>query len=104
MEPKKKRGRKPKKNKKIPNKKRGRKPKGGKIIKTHTLSATNEENILETNIISIESVIDSDGNEYHEVPYLAQDTIFEEIENIAANDPELYSYNHQTPYLLKTKN
>ena len=50
---KKKRGRKPKKNKnkKLPNKKRGRKPKGGKIIKTSILSATNEENILETNII-----------------------------------------------------
>ena len=60
-------------------------------------------NLLNTNIISIESITDSDGNEWHEVPYLAQDTIFEEIENTAANDPELHGYNHQTPYLLKLK-
>ncbi len=55
------------------------------------------------NIISIESIVDSDGNEYTEVPYLAQDTVFEEIENIAANDPKLHQFNKQTPYLLKLK-
>ena len=59
--------------------------------------------LFDTNIISIESIIDSEGNEYYEVPYLAQDTIFEEIENTAANDPILHQYNHQTPYLLKLK-
>ena len=59
--------------------------------------------LFDTNIISIESIIDSDGNTYSEVPYLAQDTIFEPIENTAANDPDLQSYNQQTPYLLKLK-
>jgi hypothetical protein len=59
--------------------------------------------LFDSNVISIESVIDSEGNEYYEVPYLAQDTIFEEIENTGANDPELNQYNQQTPYLLKLK-
>ena len=56
-----------------------------------------------TNIISIESIVDSDGNRYHEVPYLAQDTIFEEVENTGANDPALKGFNGQTPYLLKMR-
>ena len=34
---------------------------------------------------------------------LAQDTVFIDEINNAANDPELYQYNHQTPYLLKIK-
>ena len=59
--------------------------------------------LFDPNIISIESIKDSDDNEYYEVPYLAQDTIFEEVENTGANDPELHQYNNQTPYLLKVK-
>ncbi len=59
--------------------------------------------LFDDNIISIESVIDSEGNNWSEVPYLAQDTIFEEIENTGATDPELKHYNQQTPYLLKLK-
>ncbi len=59
--------------------------------------------LFDNNIISIESVIDSDGNTWYEVPYLAQDTIFEEIENTGANDPILKQYNNQTPFLLKLK-
>ena len=59
--------------------------------------------LFEKNVISVESITDLDGNEYHEVPYLAQDTIFEEVINNAANDPSLHQYNHQTPYLLKMK-
>ena len=58
--------------------------------------------LFDTNIISIESIIDSDGNEYYEVPYLAQDIIFQEIENTGANDPELLGFNGETPFLLKT--
>ena len=54
-------------------------------------------------IIGIESIVDSDGNVWTEVPYLAQDTVFDDIENIAANDPNLAQYNNQTPYLLKLK-
>ena len=57
--------------------------------------------LFDTNIISIESIIDEDGNEYYEVPYLAQDIIFQEVENIGTNDPELLGFNNQTPFLLK---
>lgn len=59
--------------------------------------------LFDNNILSIESIVDSDGNEYHEVPYLAQDTIFDDVPNNAANDPELFAFNQQTPYLLKIK-
>ena len=74
--------------------------------KKFTISETEQFKTLtlyDSNIISIESVIDSDGNKYHEVDYLAQDTIFEEVKNTAANDPDLNQYNQQTPYLLKVK-
>ena len=60
-------------------------------------------NIFNSNIISIESIKDDNGNEWTEVPYLAQDTIFEEVDNVGANDPKLHQYNQQTPYLLKLK-
>ena len=59
--------------------------------------------LFNQDIISIEKVEDSDGNLYNEVPYLAQDTIFEELENTGANDPDLIGFNGQTPYLLKVK-
>ena len=60
-------------------------------------------NLFAQNFLSIESIVDSDGNKWSEVPYLAQDTIFEEVTNNAANDPDLFQYNVQTPYLLKLK-
>ena len=59
--------------------------------------------LFDTNIISIESIIDLEGNQYYEVPYLAQDTIFEEVTNTGANDPLLNQYSNETPYLLKLK-
>ena len=79
---------------------------GETAIKTFNIGAPEQFKTItlyDTNIISIESVVDLEGNEYSEVPYLAQDTMFEPIENTAANDPELYAYNNQTPYLLKLK-
>ena len=60
-------------------------------------------NISDSNIIGIESITDSDGNKWTEVPYMAQDTLFEDIENTGANDPDLHQYNQSTPYLLKLK-
>lgn len=56
----------------------------------------------DTNVISIDSVVDSDGNDWYEVPYLAQDSIFVEVENILANSQSTYS-DSQTPYLLKNQ-
>ena len=55
------------------------------------------------NIIEIIKVTDANDNEYHSVPYLAQDTIYKEITNNQFNDPSLTQYNHETPYLLKQK-
>jgi hypothetical protein len=57
----------------------------------------------DTNIIDIIDVTDSDNNKWYEVPYLAQDTIYEPIENIAQNNPTLSQYNDTVPYLLKLK-
>ena len=60
-------------------------------------------NLFDKNIISIESITDTEGNKWKEVPYLAQDTYFEEVQNLAANDPVLYQYDNKTPYLLKLR-
>ncbi len=60
-------------------------------------------NLFDSNIISIESIVDSDGNQWTEVPYIAQDTTFEEVQNLGTNDPTLQHYNNQTPYLLRIK-
>jgi len=59
--------------------------------------------IQDTNIIEIVKITDSDGNRWYEVPYLAQETIFDPVTNIASNDPTLAQYNDTTPFLLKTK-
>ncbi len=59
--------------------------------------------LFDDNIIEIEKITDNSGNIWTEVPYLAQDTVFEAIENTGAADPELHQYNNQTPYLLKIK-
>ena len=53
------------------------------------------------NVLEIISCTDSDGNTWKEVPFLAQDTIFDSVQNTAANDPELSQYSDEAPYLLK---
>ena len=57
----------------------------------------------ENNIIEIISVTESDGDNWYQVPYLAQDTIFEEVPNLLENDPELYQYRSNVTSLLKLK-
>jgi len=57
----------------------------------------------DSKIIGIQSITDSNGNEYTEVPYLAQETIFEEVPNTEVNDPDLKQYQNQVPFLLRTK-
>jgi len=59
--------------------------------------------IPDSNIIGIESVVDSDNNTWYEVPYLAQETIFEDVLNVVANNPNLDQYSYDTPYLLRLK-
>ena len=59
--------------------------------------------LSDSNIIEIISVKESDGDVWTEVPYLAQDTIFNEVLNIKENDPDTYQYRDSSPYLLKMK-
>ena len=87
-------------------KKTGKALSGEIKTQTFTIGAAEKFKTLELfddNIISIESIIDSEGNKWNEVPYLAQDTIFDEVENTGAIDTELKQYNQQTPYLIKLK-
>jgi hypothetical protein len=77
-------------------------------IKTQTFTfnspiAYDKVVLPETNIIEIISVTESDGDNWSEVPYLAQDTIFESVPNLAENDPDLYQYRSSSPSLLKLK-
>jgi hypothetical protein len=53
-------------------------------------------------IIEIVSITDSDNNTWTEVPYLAQETVYEAIANTVQNDPELSVFS-DVPYLLKLK-
>jgi hypothetical protein len=57
----------------------------------------------DTNVVAILDVIDSDGNIWYEVPYLAQDTIMTAVENTNASDSALYLNHSSVPYLLKYK-
>jgi hypothetical protein len=57
----------------------------------------------DTNIMEIISMTESDGDNWYQVPYLAQDTIFEDVPNLAQNDPDLAQYRSSSPSLLKLK-
>tara|TARA_R110001592_G_scaffold26903_5_gene100255 strand:- start:14652 stop:16523 length:1872 start_codon:yes stop_codon:yes gene_type:complete len=58
--------------------------------------------ITGTQIANVLSIKDSDGNEYYEVDYLAQDLTYNSIRNTNTNDPNNYQ-NGDAPYILKTK-
>ena len=69
-------------------------------IKTETFNIPNVErfttlNLTATNILGILSITDEDGNEWTEVPYLAQDTVLTEELNPTVNDRQ------DAPYILK---
>jgi hypothetical protein len=57
--------------------------------------------INDANIISIINVVDSSGNIWYEVPYLAQDYIDNPVKNTVANYPSLYQQVNQVPYILE---
>lgn len=59
--------------------------------------------IADSELIGIFDVVDADGNKWYEVPYLAQDTIFDKIDNSYTNDQELSQYKTNVPYLLTLK-
>ena len=54
-----------------------------------------------SDIIQVLDIMDSDGNEWYEVPYMAQETIFDTIKNTNPNDPNNYQDAGEVPYLLQ---
>ncbi len=56
-----------------------------------TPSSFDTRNISSNNIIGILDVTDGDGNEYFEVPNLAQESVFDSIKNTNPNDPNTYT-------------
>ena len=52
-------------------------------------------------VTEIISVTDSTGNKFYQVPFLAQDTVYETEENTSTNDPSLSQHRNDSPYLLK---
>lgn len=72
------------------------------ITKTFTVSeAFQKIDLIDKNVISIESIVDDNGNKWYEVPYLAQETIYIDYPNVEQNDPDLHQFSTTVPYLLK---
>ena len=57
--------------------------------------------LSDTNVIEIIDVVDSDGNKWYEVPYLAQDTIIEDVQNNIASNPDFGNQRITVPYILE---
>jgi hypothetical protein len=73
---------------------------------TFTITETKKFNKIKLGsdkVIQIQSVTDADSNKWYNVPYLAQDTIFEEIQNNTSNDPINATNSNTTPYLLNLR-
>ena len=84
--------------------KKGLAKSGTTITETFTFgTATKFDKITldKEKVTEIVSITDSDGNTWYEVPFLAQDTVFETQENTTLNDPSLSQYQNESPYLLK---
>ena len=58
-------------------------------------------NLIDNDIIGILDIVDSDGNEWYEVDYLAQEMIYKSIKNANLNDPNYYTDGSNTPFLLQ---
>jgi hypothetical protein len=76
-------------------------------LKTTQFSFTSPEQfptvtISDSNIIEVVQMTDSDNNTWCEVPYLAQDTIFDESLNLSINEPNYYS-DGSACFLLRLK-
>ena len=77
---------------------------GKEKVKTFNFAAPkiyDKIKIEEENLVRIKNVTDSDGDTWTRVPYLAQDTVFEQIENNEDNSTYLHQYSGDTPYLLE---
>lgn len=60
-----------------------------------------EIELTESDVLEISSVTDSEGNIYHEVPYMAQDLVLIEQPNIQKTFPDYSQYTSSTPYVLQ---
>ena len=67
----------------------------GNAVKFDKITLGNER------VNEIISITDSNSNTWYQVPFLAQDTVFESEENTSLNDPTLSTHKNDTPYLLK---
>ena len=78
-------------------------------INTTTISAgsTPQEFFTTTinapNIVGILDIVDSDGNVWYEVPYLAEEMVYDSVRNTNPNDPNNYLNEGESPYLLQLK-
>ena len=73
---------------------------------TFTVGAPQDFLTLELNdsqIIGILDVVDSNGNTWYEVPYLAEELVYKSIKNTNQNDPNLSSDSTNTPFILQTE-
>jgi len=77
---------------------------GKEVVKTFTFGSPkiyDKIKIVDESIIRIKSIYDSDDDKWTRVPYLAQDTVFEQIENNEDNSTQYSQYSGNTPYLLE---
>jgi hypothetical protein len=73
---------------------------------TFTVGAPQDFLTLELNdsqIIGILDVVDSNGNTWYEVPYLAEELVYKSIKNTNQNDPNLSNDATNTPFILQTE-
>ena len=76
-------------------------------ITTKSFTFTNAKkfdtvNINDANIIGVLDVFDSNGNQWYEVPNLAQESVYNSIRNTNTNDPNFIT-DPEVPYLLELK-
>lgn len=57
--------------------------------------------ISDNSIISILNAVDTNGNTWYEVPYLAQNYILNPVQNTAASYPSLWQYQNQVPFMMQ---
>ena len=77
-------------------------------IKSTTFTFGNPEQfptvtVSDSNIIEVLNIKDSDNNTWYEVPYLAQDAVFDESLNIPINEPNYYTEDDNSRFLLRLK-
>jgi len=72
-----------------------------KEVVVNTPSQYYQISLDETNVLGILDVVDSDGNKWYEVDYLAQELVPVAVPNDAEYEGSLKQYKDSTPYILK---